>query len=76
MWKIFSDMIDDIPVLWEFFFGFPFLQALLIIVAQTVDCFLNRKPSDLGLIIFSELRPGQDPVFRVMGEQLMYRFHN
>ena len=71
MWKIFSDMTDNILVLWESFFGFPFSQALVTIVTQIVDCFINRRPSDLGLIFLPDSRLRMDPVFRVFGQQLM-----
>ena len=53
-----------------------FVTNLRTIVAQTVDRFTNRRPLDLGLIFFSDFRPGLDPVFRVFSQLFMCHFIN
>ena len=36
------------------------------------DCFINRRPGDLGPLFFYNLRPGLDPVFRVFSQSIIY----
>lgn len=46
--------------------GFTVSEKNLIrsIVTETADRFINRRPLDPGLNIFSDLRPGLDPIFK------------